>query len=246
MALIDNIFAYWKLDEASGNATDSSPSGFTLTNEGTMTYGAGLIGNCAISASLKYLDTTTSLAITGATAMSVSFWWKGTTTSFQYMVTRRGSAGGDHINYQILFDFRAASKAEFLFTAAAATYHRWKTTADASTFGIQDGNWHHIAIVYTFGTGASMTWYIDNVSKGGSWTTGDGNSTHTDGTESFAISDDAAFPGSSGGFGSFDEFGIWSGKALTASEVSQLYNAGAGLTYPFVTSRSNLTLLGVS
>jgi hypothetical protein len=32
--------------------------------------------------------------------------------------------------------------------------------------------------------------------------------------------------------GLIDEFGIWS-RVLTASEITQLYNSGSGLTYPF-------------
>jgi hypothetical protein len=36
MTLLDNLVAYWKLDEASGNAADSVTTN-TLTNTGTTT-----------------------------------------------------------------------------------------------------------------------------------------------------------------------------------------------------------------
>ena len=40
-----NNLAYWKFDEASGNATDATNNSLTLTNNGTATFGAGLINN---------------------------------------------------------------------------------------------------------------------------------------------------------------------------------------------------------
>lgn len=47
MALTDNLIAYWKLDESSGNASDSSGNGHTLTNN-SISYGASKINNGAI------------------------------------------------------------------------------------------------------------------------------------------------------------------------------------------------------
>ena len=43
---------------------------------------------------------------------------------------------------------------------------------------------------------------------------------------------------SNGFTGEIDEVGFWS-RALSASEVTELYNAGAGLTYPFVSNQAN-------
>lgn len=47
--------------------------------------------------------------------------------------------------------------------------------------------------------------------------------------------------------GSIDEVGIWS-RELTSGEVTSLYNAGAGLQYPFNSSTatfSNFLMMGV-
>lgn len=44
MALTDNLVSYWKLDESSGNASDSVGSN-TLTNNGTAGYASGKINN---------------------------------------------------------------------------------------------------------------------------------------------------------------------------------------------------------
>ena len=47
MALNTNILASWKFDESSGNASDSSGNGKTLTNINTIAYVAGKVNNAA-------------------------------------------------------------------------------------------------------------------------------------------------------------------------------------------------------
>jgi hypothetical protein len=57
MALTDNIVSYWKLNESSGNASDSVGSN-TLTNNNTVTYVPAKIANGAnlVRASSQYLS----------------------------------------------------------------------------------------------------------------------------------------------------------------------------------------------
>lgn len=47
MALNTNILASWKFDESSGNATDSSGNGKTLTNTNSISYVSGKVNNAA-------------------------------------------------------------------------------------------------------------------------------------------------------------------------------------------------------
>src|SRR3990167_10109236 len=78
MALTDNITAYWKLDESSGNAADSVASN-TLTNTNTVGYSAGKINNAAdfVGANSTYFIAGSPVAALGA--KSYSFWTKVTT-----------------------------------------------------------------------------------------------------------------------------------------------------------------------
>lgn len=46
-----------------------------------------------------------------------------------------------------------------------------------------------------------------------------------------------------GATGNYDILQIWKGKALSAGEISQLYNGGAGLQYPFTTPTTNSNFL---
>ena len=70
-SLSQGLVGYWKMDETSGNAADSSGNSVTLTNNGTMSYSAGKFGNGAnTTVNTKYLSTTT--AISGV--KTVAFW----------------------------------------------------------------------------------------------------------------------------------------------------------------------------
>ncbi len=82
-ALSNGLVGYWKLDESSGNAADSSGNSLTLTNNNTTAYAAGKFGNSAsfTAASLMYLSTAT--AISGV--KTVSFWTNNASTTDEYI-----------------------------------------------------------------------------------------------------------------------------------------------------------------
>ncbi|MBF0432747.1 MAG: DUF2341 domain-containing protein, partial [Fibrobacteria bacterium] len=47
----------------------------------------------------------------------------------------------------------------------------WKTTSAVLT----SGNWFHVSVTYTYGTGGSIVMYVNGISAPGSWTVGAGN-----------------------------------------------------------------------
>src|SRR3990167_3539263 len=80
MALLDSIVASWKLNESSGNAA-SEVGGFTLTNNNSVAYSAGKIGNAADGGATntnKTLTITNNLGITGG-AITMAGWVNVTT-----------------------------------------------------------------------------------------------------------------------------------------------------------------------
>jgi len=89
---------------------------------------------------------------------------------------------------------------------------------------IADGIWHHVVATWN-GTTAYL--YVDNSkSTGQSWA-------HTMAyctTTKFNLG--KSIYNSNYWTGSLDEVGIWN-RALTDTEVSQLYNSGSGRSYPF-------------
>jgi len=84
----DGLVGYWKLDESSGDASDSSGNGVTLTNNGTTTYVAGKFGKAAsLNGSSQYFSTST--AISGV--QTVSFWVKPTASGTYTYVDLNGT-----------------------------------------------------------------------------------------------------------------------------------------------------------
>lgn len=87
--LTNGLVGYWKLDESSGNVTDYSGNGFTLTNNGTTTFVAGKFGNGSehVPASSQYLSTAT--AINGV--KTVSFWTNPDSNTNYYISLTSGA-----------------------------------------------------------------------------------------------------------------------------------------------------------
>lgn len=225
MSLITNLVSYWKLDESSGNATDSVSSN-TLTNNNTVTYSAGKINNGAnfVSASSKYLSIAdnASLSITGN--LSISAWvnFSSTPSSGNYYAIVSKLNGSPNYSYA----FNLYNNAGTL-----SLYFQNSTNGTAVTQGLvawtpTTSTWYHISAVYTAAAG-SVSFYVNGVQQG-STQTGLGTSIF-DSTSLFAI---GFYDGGNYFDGSIDEVGIWS-RALSADEVSQLYNSGIGNPYIF-------------
>jgi hypothetical protein len=84
----NGLLTYWKMDEASGNAVDSSGNGYTLTNNGTTTYVGGKFGNGSehVPASAQHFST----ASTISGVKSVAFWTNPDSTT-NYFVALNAS-----------------------------------------------------------------------------------------------------------------------------------------------------------
>lgn len=119
---------YWRLDESSGDAVDSSGNGLTLTNTGTMTYDFGKYGNGAVgNGTARYL----AASVQPGNIYSVSFWVKPTNTN-NYFINLSGSAS--------------------VSSTASVVNATGFTTPDIYVNGVKDAtlvvnSWNHIAIV---------------------------------------------------------------------------------------------------
>lgn len=216
MALTDNITAYYKLDEASGNAADSVGSA-TLTNNGTVTYGAALINNGALfTASTTWLSNASNIA--GTSDVSYSFWVKSASeisaNFYTFLWFNRGATGYEYVRYA----YNAGTFRIDASNSDVAAIH-YNTTLGTT-------NWHHIVWTRLASTGAEVL-YLD----GSQVATATENTPFNNGSSAFVGQPDG---GSSGNFfnGRMDEVGVWA-RVLTSGEVTSLYNAGAGLQYPF-------------
>jgi len=240
MPLTDNIVSYWKLDESSGNAADSVASN-TLTNNNTATFVAGKINNGTDleSDSFQYFSiadaSQTGLDLSGD--LSFSMWIKAESLSASTerpLISKR--VGADN---QRSYHFKLGSSGSGIGLL-------WYT--DGSTIGgnlsvawtPSTATWYHVAVTKSSTT---AKFYIDGAQQGTDQT--GSNATIFNGTAPFEL---GAFVDSPEYWdGIIDEVGVWS-RALTDAEIISLYNSGAGLSYPFSTSKgtpSNLLLMGV-
>lgn len=217
MSLNTGLVSYWKTDESSGNAADSVGSN-TGTNT-DVTYAAGKINNGAVfngSSSRLALPTGSLVPTTSGQAMSISLWVKSDTAS---------NAG----SYRQLFSFKYGFQFRWSWGDGGANYGSfvYQTVSNAYStpnLVISASTWHHIVCVYD---GTNMKLYIDGAQSGSDIAVTAGVRYETGNN----------FLGSSQAPGDFydgmlDEIGLWS-KGLTAAEVTELYNSGAGLAYPF-------------
>lgn len=241
MALTDNIKAYYKLDEASGNPADATGNGFTLTNTNTVGFGTGLINNGAdfgTANTNKYFIIANSLGFTGNNALTVALWVKIRTEPtggnfYAFSVLRNVSSNPISLNLQY---FDSAGTTNLRATRAGAAFQDV-----AGPFAVTLGTtvWHQVVMWYD---GTDLKLYLDTVERGTIGSIGTGT-TNLDSNFSLGANETGAIPAST----FMDEVGVWN-RALSTGEITQLYNGGAGIQYPFAIAGGtshNLGLLGV-
>lgn len=225
MSLLTSLISYWKLDEGSGNRADANGSN-TLTDNNTVTSATGKINSAADFErdNNEFLSHTDNADLsTGDIDFSFACWVnleskpaaqnlyiaaKGDSDpTTEWALFYRGFGGTDRFRFTIN-QFTANVDDDPLGSPAIGTWHFivcWHDSV-ADTISIQTNN-GAVASTATGGLGPQ--------DLGGSFRLGG-----FDGTATFAFD------------GLIDEVGFWK-RVLTAQERTDLYNAGAGLAYPF-------------
>jgi len=234
MALTDNIVAYWKFDESSGNAEDSTANNNDLTNNNTATFAAGKINNGTFltAATPQYFSiadaSQTGLDLTGD--CSFNFWFKipalGSGSKQVYLTSK---FGGTQRSYKLGFTYNAGTPTTtFIFDTSALGA---LTTERRVTVGIapaSEDTWTMYTIVFDSASTGDTTFYINGSSVG----VNDGAAAAIFNSTSAVEVGYSSFEGNNSVDVAMDEYGIWS-RTLSGAEVTELYNSGTGLTYPF-------------
>lgn len=216
MALTDNIVAYWKLDEVSGNRADSAGSN-TLTDNNTVASISGKIGLAAefVKANTEYLSCADNAALsTGDIDFSMACWCQFDDKVASHVMSQKGwdDAYGEWL---FLYD-SGNDRFEFLIANAAAS-------VAANTFGVPSiATWYYVAAGYN--ATLNELWISVNAGTPNTASYSGGN-TSTPGTFKMGLAFGTYYDGR------IDEHGIW--KRDIRADVAALYNSGAGLTYPF-------------
>lgn len=223
-ALTDNLQSYWKFDENIGTSMADSVASGTGTWQGTLgsQWTTGKINSGGnFNGSDNYVNGINNVSLT-ATDISISFWVKFNSGTDNPRVLE--FLDGTGVSIQILWD-STQNKFGTKFTDYQSGNNGtvWNTPST--------GVWYHVVGVFS-ASNNSTVFYVNNVSQSGTVDVGIGAG-NVAGSFNFGVRSDLAARFN----GTLDEVGIWS-RALIASEVSQLYNCGVGLQYPFSDSSS--------
>lgn len=209
--LTTGLVSYYKL----GDTYDFYGSN-NLTNNGGATFGAGKYNNgvdFGSSNSTKYLSNSTVTGFPSGTGnRSVSLWVKPTAAS-AYVASMGGGTSPSFNQWSIYINSD--------YTKLGVD-NNGNGAVGTSFTAINDGNWHHIVATWD---GSNTNFYVDGTARGSvANATVPVNTTNT----YFNIGNRVAYNDGKVS-GMIDEVGVWS-KALSTTEISDLYNSGNGQT----------------
>ena len=209
MALSDNLVSYWKFE---GNSNDEL--GGNNGTDTSITYGSsyGKIDQGALfDAGGDKIDCASAGIPTGTSSRTFSAWVKLTGAVLVFVYGNGASAG------QMMSLYMNTTNINMFGIAADVNISNSSST----------GTWYHLVMTYN---GTTV-----EIFKNGS-SVGTGTPTlNTAASSTFTIGHDNGTWAGGGSSGNIDELGVWS-RVLSGTEISDLYNGGAGLAYPFTTT----------
>ena len=222
MALSDNLVAYYKLDESSGDATDATGNGWTLTNT-SVTYSStapNILNNYGVfnGGSSKLTTASTGYNLSGD--FSISLWMYSTDMTTYPWIFHDWDNNKNNIFY-IIYDNGGGTGKMNYYRGNGGTSYAGGSLGGAFATTLNVNTWYHLVITQS---GTTAKFYVNNASPETNTMGYSGGATNTYNHFGGYTSDWLA--------GRLDEIGVWS-RAITATEVSDLYNGGAGLAYPF-------------
>ncbi|NTW32175.1 MAG: LamG domain-containing protein [Bacteroidetes bacterium] len=220
--LCNNIVAYWKFDESTGNAADAVGSNNGTPTDITYSTANGKIHNGAgFNGSSSKIVTSSNISISGN--FSFACWVNVASYLNNYpLVMDLGTYGGGSGNSAFIIVGHIGVNRGVQFAYYQSGWYQATTNTQMSS------GWHFIVGTVTVGGGGSaMVLYIDgnSAATGAAPSSVSINNTMSIGTDYTGVADKFYD-------GAIDEIGIWS-RALTPAEVTSLYNNGTGLQYPF-------------
>ena len=139
--------AWWKLDENTSDASDSS----AFSNTGSLRYGqaynAGKFGNAiTLDGTNDHIRAYGYTGINGTAGRTVALWFKTSTANKPLL--QYGAAGTGTL-------FKLS-----LNGSGAAVVDLGGATITSSTTGLADGNWHHLAVSFPSANSGAVNLYV--------------------------------------------------------------------------------------
>ena len=218
------LLGWWKLDEASGTFADSSGNGNTGTQIGGIEYASvGVIGSAAgFDGVDDYIDVGEDPMFEVPLPVSVAAWAKLDNFDEDGVIFRANNENGRYNGYWLFFQ-NSNQKVQFSYGDGGGTDSTSRRTIESSS-SLLPGQWYHLVGVIRGET--DMDIYIDGVEDSGPYS-GTGGALFYDPTPGLkhviGLDDDGGSPEWFNG--AIDDVRVY-GRALSASEVQQLYLQG--------------------
>lgn len=215
MALTDNLMGAWRFDSA---LTDSSGRGNDLTGSGSPGYAAGKLGNALSLTGTEYAYRADNADLSVAGPFTIVSWINVTGTNFSFIATKHGAAGQREWDFRLQNNAGAPGTSRNLEIFVSNNGTALTGAASTGTL-VTPSVWHMVAGGYD----GSLVWV--QVDNGTVFSTAYSSGVF-DSTSEFRI-------GSRADTGSFKMIGLqdmtmlWD-RALTAGELTTLYNSGNG------------------
>lgn len=219
----NDILAYWAM-ESSTTWTDSSGNGRTLTEVGSIGGGTGIVGNDGTSngnVNNYLVRSDEDWMSIGSAGITVAAWVKHTVTnSLDIMVGREGESNGDWVLFRSVnnsWGFNVYTNS----TSYVCVY--------SDTNAVTAGAWYFVVGAFDPSTRIEKI-RIGSTSSLGAWTSNTlpAYGIHNETNELMLFKSNYA---GSGLAGELDEVGIWA-RVLTDAEITNIWNGGAGKTWP--------------
>lgn len=206
-SLLNGLQSYWTLDGDSADTLGANDGVDT-----SVTYSTGKINNGAtfpLSGSKIVVGSASALDLTNLT---ISAWVNSPNFSNYYTIFGKGYGSGN-TNYHFI-----------VFPGGTMYLLNDSNSGPNANLALSTSTWQHVVVTRT--SGNVCAFYIDGVPRGGG--TGGAISSYSTSPNHIGSRADAysVWPGT------IDEVGIWN-RVLTGGEITSLYNAGAGIQYPF-------------
>jgi hypothetical protein len=218
-SLNNDLVSAWNFDEGTGTTAEDSFSNkdLTLSSAG---WNTGIINDAyqgVAGRSASITDSTLQFNTTGNRIFTVSLWFRPSsiTSGFQGIISTERNSNGQ--GWSLRSD-----------NGNSNVYFRYSdgTIRDITKTSLSNDVWYHAVIGYD---GTKTFFYIDGVSVGTqTFTAGAMSSSGTLAVGAYR-GDDLS---NNNWRGRVDAVQVWD-RALTSSEITELYNSGDGLQYPF-------------
>lgn len=221
--LLTDLVAYWKLDESSGTRYDSHGANH-LTDYNTVASATGRLGNCisyAVGNTDKYVGCADSDALsTGDIDFTIAGWFKVTGANGQGQIANKWNWNTSNREY--LLDVHPSTYCRFYI---ATTAQSQVGAVDSFFPSVGDWTWicgWHDSVNNTVNVQVNGRTVVSTAHSGG---------VISGGTADFTIGPYSVLANYATEI-DIDEVGLWK-RVLTSDERAELYNSGAGKTYPF-------------